>query len=429
MILKLDEVLAELGIEDSRESLAPHWDESEASLPDTTPHFLEAAQIAEVRPYTRLPAEVEPLLLEAARHTRETPALLHLAWHCYRLLFEETDYDRNSIGKWPQLETLGDLSSIFYMVIALAVVPLTRATHERLGVPEAVTRECVSHFNELIWSYRNLHPGEWGLPLRVLYWLRNYTGGILFTLGRMEYMVRPFSGQLQAFRNRETNQVLALAEAGVWFTADGYIDAEAGPDGPPDGWKSRLVVGDETVTGCPISPAGVALRCEVQLPLQIWRRVLAPGDPMLDTHIPAGGGMTLERCEDTMRRALEFFPQYLPDRPFVGFACASWILNPQLAEIYSPTSNMVLWQRELYLLPWSSGGRSGLYFVFGRDDVDPATAPRDTSLRRALLDHLAAGGRLISGGMFFLKEDFEHFGTQHYLSHWPPAVLENAVEI
>ena len=84
---------------------------------------------------------------------------------------------------------------------------------------------------------------------------------------------------------------------------------------------------------------------------------------------------------------------------------------------------MVRWQRELYLFPIASGDRSGLYSMFGQDDVDPATAPRDTSLRRAVLDHLAQGGRLIAGGMFLLTEDFSHFGTQHYRSHWPPEVL------
>ena len=118
--------------------------------------------------------------------------------------------------------------------------------------------------------------------------------------------------------------------------------------------------------------------------------------------------MTVERCRASMRQALEFFPRYFPDKPFVGFACGSWILNPELDRIYRPDSNMVLWQRELYLYPLANhpNSRSGLHFVFGTNDVDPATAPRDTSLRRALLDHLDAGGRLLGGGMFLLLEDF-----------------------
>ena len=82
---------------------------------------------------------------------------------------------------------------------------------------------------------------------------------------------------------------------------------------------------------------------------------------------------------------------------------------------------MVVYQRELYLFPMASWPRAGLYFVFGDEDIDPQTAPRDTSLRRALLDHILAGGRLRVSGMFFLTEDFVRFGTQVYRSDWANA--------
>ena len=181
------------------------------------------------------------------------------------------------------------------------------------------------------------------------------------------------------------------------------------------------------MTGTPVSPRGFALRQEVTLPLDAWRRVLAQGDPVLDVHIPGGGGMTPEACHDTMRQALEFFPRYFPEHPFVGFGCGSWILNPELEDICSPTSNMVLWMRELYLFPIPSGPRSGLFFVFGENDIDPATAPRDTSLRRAIVEHIEKGGRMIGGGMFFLKEDFPHYGTQFYRANFPPAPLKGVL--
>ena len=40
--------------------------------------------------------------------------------------------------------------------------------------------------------------------------------------------------------------------------------------------------------------------------------------------------------------------------------------------------------------------------------------PRDTSVRRAMLDELQSGGSLRSGGMFFLAEDIERFGQKPY---------------
>lgn len=431
MKLELAEVLAELDIAEAHDLLAHRWDESEASYPDETPYFLQPARISEMRQYLDLSDGIEPHFLEAARIARGNTALSHLSWHFNRLMFLYDDYEGSKIGQWPELQQpLGELSDVFYMLIAISVVPITQATHRRLGVPEEITRHSTGNFNGLMFAYRNRYPGKlWGVNLSVLYWLRHYVSGALYTLGRMEYMVRPFQRPVQVYRNRDTDEVLALALDGLRYRPDGFLASEEAVAAGEPGFTSRFVETPDAVTGCPISPAGFALPLEVTLPLKTWRKVLSQGDPLLDVHIPAGGNMTPENCRDTMARALEFFPRYFPERPFVGFGCGSWILNPQLADIYSPTSNMILWQRELYLHPIPTSDRSGLYFIFGRDDVDPATAPRDTSLRRALLDHLAAGGRLIGEGMFFLAEDFKHYGTQYYLSQWPLKILDSATEL
>jgi hypothetical protein len=164
----------------------------------------------------------------------------------------------------------------------------------------------------------------------------------------------------------------------------------------------------------------MAIRRERTLSLDDWNPVLSPGDPVLEMHIPEGEAITPDVCRSSMQQALDFFPKYEPDRPFVSFACYSWIFNTQLEEMLFPASNLVRYQRELYLFPTPSSGKDGLYFIFYKDDVDIQTAPRDTTLKRAFLDHLAAGIPLRNGGMFMLKDDFRRFGTQHYRSQWPP---------
>ena len=167
----------------------------------------------------------------------------------------------------------------------------------------------------------------------------------------------------------------------------------------------------------------MAVRREVRLPQPVWECVLKGGDPTLDMHIPAGGGMTLERCGDSMRRAAAFFQRFFPGTACRAIACSSWIFNTQLEQIRLSSDNLVRYQRELYLYPTRSSGRDGLYFIFLQENVDPATAPRDTSLRRGVADFLLAGTTWRGGRMFFLTEHLEHFGTQYYRSHWPPAGL------
>ena len=87
----LHEVLVTLGIPQASEWLAPHWQESMTCLPDEPPRFLNCAHIAEICRYGGLSAEVESLLCKTAETVRENPALLRLAWHCSRLVYEHLD--------------------------------------------------------------------------------------------------------------------------------------------------------------------------------------------------------------------------------------------------------------------------------------------------------------------------------------------------
>jgi len=79
---------------------------------------------------------------------------------------------------------------------------------------------------------------------------------------------------------------------------------------------------------------------------------------------------------------------------------------------------MVLWQQELYLHPIPSGDRSGLVFVFGKGDIDLNTAPRDTSLRRALLDHWPPEGDLIGGACSSCARTSRTLAKQLYRRRW-----------
>jgi hypothetical protein len=167
----------------------------------------------------------------------------------------------------------------------------------------------------------------------------------------------------------------------------------------------------------------VGLRQPVTLPAAEWQRVLAKGDAILQVHIPAGGGMLPDACNESMRLAVDFFTQQFADRPAVAIQTASWIYNPDLEEILPGDANLVRHLRETYLYPIPSGGSDGLWFVFLHEPIDPKTSPRDTSLQRAILDWIEEGNDWRCSGMFVLTSDAVHLGTQHYRRRWPPAGL------
>ena len=219
------EVLSTLGIPDATEILAEHWEESAALLPAERPRFLDPDHISQTREFALLPEEVDPLLHEAARRITASLELFQLAWHCHRLLYEHFDNPAwASIRQWPHpIPALGHLSGVFYLLIALDAVPRMRAVHQQLGISQAITRAACTHYPEWLRIYQEHHNGQCGFLPRVLYWLRNYTEGDLYRLGRFEYMVKPFTGCLVAYRHRQTRTVVALASARSFVVSGGRL--------------------------------------------------------------------------------------------------------------------------------------------------------------------------------------------------------------
>ena len=118
------------------------------------------------------------------------------------------------------------------------------------------------------------------------------------------------------------------------------------------------------------------------------------GERVLSTHIPEEGPLTPGAVRASFEAADRFFtdrfPEYVADR----FHCASWLLDPQLADVLDSGSNIMRFQR-LWTLRGEAepGDEDALFFVFRRrGDVDLRALPRDTSLQRAILTHLESGG-------------------------------------
>jgi hypothetical protein len=118
---------------------------------------------------------------------------------------------------------------------------------------------------------------------------------------------------------------------------------------------------------------------------------LPAGAPALGVHIPESGPMTPAACDASLARARGFFARHLAVDAAIG-TCHSWLLDDQLARYLPAGSNILRFQRRFRLLPdRHRGDRDILEFVFRRVDPDLDTLPRDTTLQRAVTDHLRAG--------------------------------------
>ena len=72
---------------------------------------------------------------------------------------------------------------------------------------------------------------------------------------------------------------------------------------------------------------------------------IVAGEPTIGMHIPAIGAMKPEACEESLRRAREFFPKYFPEVDFRFFTCHSWLLDSKLEELLPYESNILSFQR------------------------------------------------------------------------------------
>ena len=380
----------------------PHWAEAMAARPSGDLAFLDRATLVSRRCAAGLAADADAPLLAAATVAVADPALAQLAWYLHWRVFVAPE--KGIPWGAPTLEPrLGPLAGAFYLLLSLEFPACLAALHRQRGYPP----EAATETSQQIASYDGNHRRGRGCP--GMYesqfpWLATYFTDPYVRLGRFEFQLHGYGGGVSAWRRTWDGAVLALAEEGTRVDAEGLRLRHDAP--PAEGWTAHLAEEQTAVTGNPIVPTGQIMQGTVRLDRREWRSCLRQGDIVLDLHIPAGGGMDWDSCVDSFRRALDFFSRYHPDKAFAAVVVSTWFMDPRLAELLPATANPLRLQRATYLHP-THPEPGGLWFVFLRPMAapDPATLPRDTSLRRALAAFLDSGRTWHGGGMFLLRED------------------------
>lgn len=117
-------------------------------------------------------------------------------------------------------------------------------------------------------------------------------------------------------------------------------------------------------------------------------------------HIPRAGSFDPALVDASLARVGPFFARHFPELRLRGVHCASWLLDPQLADVLPPGSNIAAFGRRWQLTgEVRPGDADVLFFVFSRrgrhrdgSDIAIDSLPQNTSLQRAVADHLRAGG-------------------------------------
>lgn len=410
ILASLPQIAARLRLPEGGAPWAQQLDEAVTAAPAEAPTWLTPTAITEACQLAGMNESMTAAAVALGRRVQQDAALRTMLWYYHHCMFLAVPYVFEA--NWPLLnEALGDDAGMFQVLVVLSATEQVQEIHRRRGIPADVTRETLSDlaFCLATEDYTEQH-GRWGLSIRIMSWLSNHYRGQTYRLGRLQFVHASFADVLRAYRHRRDGTVVALSEAGVRYRADGQYDGAGGVEDPQGAWTSELVETAEGVEGYPIHPAGYAVHRRVRLASADWAPALARGDGVLDMHIPAGSPMDFDECVQSLRRATEFFPRHFPEQPFVGFDCRSWLLDGQFDQLLPTTSNLVRFQRQMYLFPqpgqtsWVTGvvfGRRGE----GTRTFDIAELPRKTTMQRAFAEHLERGGHFRAGGCFLLTDD------------------------
>jgi len=394
--MELDQILDAVGIADPPQCWREHWAESQRSFPGQG--FIEPGLVDLAAGATDLDQGFVDALQRTISAIRGSDALIRLAWLWHYSYF---DKDAGEASLWPMPSALPDeFRGMFPAVVLVTGLPRMLEMHRSLGIPEQVTRDTLHDI--ALWSehYRSVH-SRWGFA--EFGWLQHHFLGRLFRLQRLEFMPMTYQGGYRVYRGKSDGRVIAIAESGTRFRRDGLVDGTSGIT-DPDAWESTLEESNGFVRGSVISGDGHALRDRVEIRLDEWDLLLGKGTSLLDVHIPAGSGLDRQSCIDSYTMANDFYRRFFPEHKHAGFVCCSWLLDPELGKILPADSNIVLFQREFYLLPVLSDDGQTFERVFGGKPEDLTKAPRDTSVRRAILDHVLAGNGM-SKGFGFIPAD------------------------
>lgn len=366
--------------------------------PDMRSFLLQPARWRAAAARIGLPPGFRRRLEDSARELLARPDRLADLERCAAEMFGDGEWPQENWRDTPRDGSAGECCFLVWPL--LRRLPALLSFYKERGIPDQVLNDTLADLPRWIAAYRERH-GRDGFAEAG--WLRRHFRGTVFALGRLQFERTAHPHPLAVLRNRNDGRIELVAAAdGILVTADGLFADSEGAAG-----KETLVLryreeNGEVREAHPVLPGGRIARHAGHFAPGAWERMLAPGDPVLAVHIPAGEPLAFEACRDSFRQAAQFFPRHFGDEPPPRAAtCCSWLLYPGLAEMLPPEANIVRFQRQFRLFPLPGATADQTY-----ERVFPAggraTTEQDcrTTLQKRLLAHIRAGGTpLITGGL------------------------------
>jgi hypothetical protein len=294
----------------------------------------------------------------------------------------------------PAVETWGLLADMYRPLVFLTMLPAMIARHRAMGIDEQIIRDTADDLP--LWMEEHHRKfGRWG-TCDSAGWFCVHLNGELFKLGRLQFEFGEFELPFVILQD-DAGRPHAVVKGQHLIRADGqFASADHGIDqNAADNWTTLYTdhENDADIIGHAAEESGSISSTVYSFPTDSYKRLVAPGDPIISVHIPARGKLDLAACEASFTQARDFFQRYFPAYNARIFTCSSWLMDPQLTGLKQSQSNLSRFVKLFHSLPIPSGNSDQMFERVFDNECDIATLPRDTSLRRDILAHIEAGGR------------------------------------
>jgi hypothetical protein len=398
--MTIEQLAGDLGLE-VHDFWKAHWDEYQAwdgcevCPGDIPPNAREVFDI---------PIEAMAALKPVCEAIRANPDLAEFARFWHYLLFHMDGGRGLPEDALPAPKVLGEQAPLFRIAVLVTGTDHVVERYRAMGVGDEIVLPSLAQCGDEMRDHYAAH-GTYGM--RYLGWMRNYFLAKMFRLGRLVFNPNSYNWGFRAYRNKSTGDLITLCDGVRKYRADGLCDGTNGIK-DPNPWSAELEIGPDFVRGHPVRPEARASKELITLQTSDWEQVLGPGDSMIEVHIPpnsSGGRLSPEECAKSYRWALDFFAKHYPDQRFACLTCWSWLLDPALPMILPAESNIVKFMSPYHLLPVYGNENQCYDLAFGDEKIDIRTAPRDTFLRRAIVDYVLAGNRMRSTAGFMTLDE------------------------
>jgi hypothetical protein len=343
-------------------------------------------------------------VLDAAEKLKSFPELMQ-----YILLLDLAMEDRESFKREigalevPSFSPGEDPAPYDFALLftLLSKIPRIDSVLKERGVPTDIRFDTHTAYEECLKGYKR-KTDRYGFDKRYFNWIQRYIDVTILRVGRLNIEMRSiFKGPVYVLENQKGERLMMMT--GVRLHRDGMVLGIPGYEDDEGSFDASFVQTEEYFEGHLVGKNGRALKERTKLPVSDWRIVLSPEDPVLSVHIPAGEKLTPELCEESYKRSAEVISKCFPEFRFKAFVCFSWLMDPQLADMLPPDSNIVTFQNKYMRFPTYSSGRGAITFVFFDRYERLEDLPERTTLERSIKRHYLSGKYIYEpGGVFFI---------------------------